>query len=235
MRKALWLAGMAAFAVAQENAQSIYEVKYKYEKALKQIRGVQEVSVGGGGNDLRLLVRVESEAAREAVRTLLGDHVQGYKLHFLVSSTGESPASTGDCSRCACPCHHGGIARPTVAEPRKPDNVDPLPPEEACDILREVTGLPKRKDIKNGAVCQQMIGWTNDPRRIKWLIDHGIPHWRSQELGGLEGDAKRGVACPEHGVHSGGFIAYTYIKHRGSCPYGKQSLIEDVERLTPTK
>ncbi|MBI2901360.1 MAG: hypothetical protein HYY17_14340 [Planctomycetes bacterium] len=216
MRKAIAAAvmiGLGGIALPQEQASNAYEVKYKYEKALKQIRGVLDVSIAGSGSDLRLVLRVESEEARETVRILFGDQIRGCRLHFIVSGAAvaaDAPRTEGDCSRCVCPCHKSGrtVAAPWREEPK------PVKAEEPCDVMRELLGLAKRHDVKNGVVCQQMVGWTNSPVQIEWVKKNNLPHWQSQELGSF-------------------FVAYTYIKHRRSCPHGRKILDMEIENLTP--
>lgn len=201
--KRLALLSLALIAAAPQDP-SIYDVKYKYEKSLRRVQGVADVSVGGSGEDLRIIIRCDQEAA-DAIKTLVGEKLDGFKLHFLINGSRptvvEEPKSTS--------------SGRTVAEPRKEE-----PPktrdEEQCDVIREVTGLPKRKDIKNGVVCKQMVGWTNDQEKVRWLEEQGIPHWESKEMGT-------------------GFTAYTYIKHRNTCPYGREILIDEVRKLTPNK
>lgn len=217
----LALLSLALVAAAPQDP-SVYEVKYKYEKSLRRVQGVQDVSVGGSGDDLRVVIRCDQEAA-DAIQTLVGVKLEGYKLHFVISGSRPTVAENSN-------------SRPTVAEPRKETTTKDRPSDdEPCDVIREVTGLPKRKDIKNGVVCKQMVGWTNDPDKIRWLIDNGIPHWYSQEMGGLRGSDRGGVSCPDHGTHNGEFVAYTYIKHRNTCPYGREILIKEVQKLTPSK
>lgn len=202
MKKTVAWLGALLLIGAQDPEMSVQEVKYRYEKELLAIEGVRDVSIGGTSGNLRLIIHVENDDAREAVRSRFGEGLHGYKFLFMVSRFGGT--STNDCRSCVCPCH-----RKTVAEPAKP-----VRREETCDMYRELMGLPKRTDIKNGVVCQQMVGWTNDENRIRLLQQQGIPTWKSQEMPG--------------------FVSYTYIKHRRSCPLGEQQVIRDIQRLTPT-
>jgi hypothetical protein len=232
VRRALILAALALGADAQDSGPSVYEIKYRYEKPLKRVRGVQDVSIAGSGGDLRLVIRVENDETREALRVLIGDQIGATRIHYSVSggstpsvpTSGATPAS--DCGNCPCPCHRGR----TVAEPRRTETEKEKGPEEECDILRELRGLPR---IKRDVHCKQMVGWTNDPAKYKWLVDNGLPHWRSAEMSGLKGSDKTGVPCPEHGAHNGEFLAYTYYKHRQFCPYGMKQLMDSFTRMTP--
>jgi hypothetical protein len=201
-------------------AQDAAAAKLRYEKPLLRIRGVQDVSISDG----KIVVRVENEETRDAVRTLAGDQL---RLQFTISGkASEEPVSKSlECPDCGCPCHRGR----TVAEPRKPEE---RKPEEECDILRALKGLPQ---VKRDAYCKQMVGWTNDSEKIRWLIEQGLPHWESREWGsGPKSSTKLGIDCPEHGQHNGEFVAYTYHKHRASCPYGQAQGMDDFRRLTPT-
>ncbi len=211
VKRTIWLAGLLGVAAwSAQDRISIYEVKYGCEEELRKIRGVRDVSIAGVGSDLRLVVRVESEEARESVRAKFGDAIGGYKLHILVSRPSASGSSSaGDCRSCVCPCHKAGR---TVSAP--PTDSARRNPHEACDMYRELLGMPKRADVRNGVLCQQMVGWTNDHKKVRWLIQQGLPHWESREMGTS-------------------FTAYTYIKHRRTCPLGERQVVREIEGLTP--
>jgi len=222
------LVGMVAITAAMTAAfaqdGSIHEVKFKYEKAIRRIAGVLDVTVGGLNGQMRIIVRVENAESRDAVQALVGEKLDGFAVHIMISSGAAAPApatttgASSTCSSCACPCHK----RPgqTVAETRPPptkfelDRInDPTYTAEQCDVIRQVLGMPERP-AKNGIRCTQMLGTTNDPAKIAWVRGEGLPCWESKELGGQ-------------------FVAYTYIKHRQFCPKGMKQLLADIDRLTP--
>ncbi len=105
-----------------------------------------------------------------------------------------------------CPCHKGGK---TVAKERKAE------PEEECDVMRKMLGMKKRKGAGGKSICHQMIGWTNDPKRIAWAKKENLPNWPSKEFG-----------MP-------GVIVYTYIKHRKECPKSREAIGGRIDELTP--
>lgn len=225
MRMAMVVAGAVGLfghALAQDG--NIHEVKFKYEKAIKRIAGVLDVTVGGVNGENRIVIRVESAEAKESVVALVGEKLDGFAVHVMVSGGSKAPTaeaiSTATCANCACPCHK----RPgqTVAETLPPvkkfdlDRVnDATYAAEQCDVIRKVLGMPERP-AKNGIRCQQMLGLTNDPDKIRWIQREGIPCWESKEMGM-------------------GFTAYTYIKHRQFCPKGMKQLLADIDRMTPGK
>lgn len=215
---------------------NIYDAKAKYEKALKMISGVKDLSVMGVNSDLKLVLRVENEETRQAVSRLVGSKLDGHPLQVLTAGqkaegTEQAPGMTVAApahspQTCGCPCHRQ--AGKTVADPSKPaPKVDLTRLDdkgyaaEECDVMREYVGLPKR-EAKNGVRCTQMIGWTNDPEKIKWVQKQNLPHWRSKEMPGLP-NAGQDIIC------------YTYIKHRQFCPLGMKQILDDIHRLTPGK
>ncbi len=197
---------VAAPLLAQD---SIQYTKYRYEKALKRIAGVLDVSVGGVNGDLKIIVRVDSEDAKETVALLTGSKLEGFPVQILKSTTTTTeppPAPVkADCPDCGCPCHKQRVGQ-TVTEPPKVAADDP-----DCDIRLEMMG----KKVKRAVNCIQMVGWTTDPKRIAWVKSQGLPHGESKEM-------------------MGG-IAYTYIKHRASCPYGQKQVERLIEEMTTDK
>ncbi len=97
----------------------------------------------------------------------------------------------------------------TVAKERKAE------PEEECDVMRKMLGMKKRKGAGGKSICHQMIGWTNDPKRIAWAKKENLPNWPSKEFG-----------MP-------GVIVYTYIKHRKECPKSREAIGGRIDELTP--
>jgi hypothetical protein len=211
---------LAAPDFPQDDLVKIHEVKYKYEKDLKAIKGVVEVTVGGVNGELKLIVRTTDEEARDAVRARFGETLEGYKLLILVSRAA-APAATpaaapppapstdtpGTCVHCPLHCK-GGVGQ-TQAAPRENDDSDAS--YDQCDVLRKLAGLPRNKSIK--VPCQEMIGWTTDTNRIRWARDNGFPMWPSREL--------PGATC------------YAWIKHRATCPFGMRQIIKEVVDQTP--
>jgi hypothetical protein len=198
---------------AQDSGPSPSDAKARYERPLLRIRGVQEVGVSGSGMDARLVVKVDSAETRDAVQTLIGDHLLGCRVSYVVEAE-----KTGDCSRCTCPCHVG-----KTTSVRKSDA-----PAEECDILREKKGLPR---IRREVSCTLSTGSTNDLAKLQVLMDMGIPHWVSKEMGsGPKASSKLSIPCTEHGTHSGEFVSYGYLRHRASCPIGEAQLTEALIR-----
>lgn len=227
---------LSTWAVSQDTQPTIYEVKYKYDKALRQIDGVLDVTVGGIDGEMRIIVRVRDEAAKHAAMLLTGGKLDAHRLHFILSAdprptVAEEAKPQGESKSCPCECHSG--PGKTVAAPREPEPVDPY---EQCDWVREMMKLPARKGVKDR--CLQMVSWTNDPQRIKYAIREGFPHFPSQEMPGLRGSDKGGADCPQHGVHpQGEIICYTWVKHRFECPIGnrKEKVRRAADGLTPGK
>ncbi len=206
-----FLAPLAALLVAAPllAQDSIQYTKYRYEKALKRVAGVLDVSVGGVNGDLKIIVRVDSDDAKEAVALLTGLKLEGYPVQIMKStsaSTEPSPTpAKAECPNCGCPCHKQRVGQ-TVAEPPKVATEDP-----DCDIRLEMMG----KKVKRAVNCIQMVGWTTDQKRIAWVKSQGLPHEESKEMMGA--------------------TAYTFIKHRASCPYGRQQVDRLIEEMTTDK
>ncbi len=224
---------------AQDKTGNAYDAQFKYQRALKRISGVKEVTVGGINGDLKLIIRVENDEAKKDVGLLIhGGKLDGHPVQIvLAGSTTTEPETkpsqttslpaTGTCASCTCPCHSRKTGT-TVAEPAKSKEKfdlsridDPDYAAEECDIMREVLGK-KLREARNGIRCQQMVGWTNDPQKIAWVQKEKLPNWPSKEMPGLRGT-------------DGGFICYTYIKHRQFCPLGMKQILADVKKLTPGK
>lgn len=222
---------------AQDGDQDAWEAFAPYEKAVRGISGVLEISMGRIRGERGILVRVQSTQAKDSVQFLLGDRVGGHPIHVFIGTV-VAPAEK---ACLGCPLHCGG--RATVAEAGKPAEVpkvdttrlnDPTYVQERCDVVRKWLGLAKldEGDLR----CQEMASSTNSPQRIKWVIAQGIPHWRSQEMGTLRGSDAVGIPCQEHGLHSGGeMIAYTWVKHRRFCPLGAKQVLKEIEDQTPTQ
>lgn len=239
--KALTL-GLALLLATRQDApyDPIHDVFYRHEKAIRKIPGVQNLSVGGLSGRLRIIVQVRDDEARRAVHAYAGDSLEGFPVYLLGGSAPAAPDPAA-CSR--CPLHCGGPGT-TVAAPAAPGQTrpkidlsrldDPAYANERCDIIRKWAGLPKLADSK--PPCQEMVSWTNDPARIKWVIAQGIMHWRSKEMPGLRGSDSNTLDCPDHGPHGASeLICYTWIKHRQLCPLGMKVVMDDIHRATPTE
>ena len=101
-------------------------------------------------------------------------------------------------------------------------------------MIRKWLGLPKLEDVD--VRCTEMVGTSNNPARLKWVISQGFPHWRSQEMGALRGSDSVGIPCGEHGLHSQGeMICYAWVKRRQFCPLGAKQLLKEIEDQTPTQ
>jgi hypothetical protein len=230
---ALWLLGAAP---QDPSYDPIYDVFYKHEKTILKIPGVQSLSVGGLRGRLHIIVQVRDEDARRAVLAHTGDSLEGFPVYLL----GGRPAAPDPAACARCPLHCGGPGR-TAAEPAKPAGRidlarlgDPAYQNERCDLIRKWAGLPKLPD--SNPPCQEMVSWTNDPARIKWVIQQGLMHWRSKEMPGLRGSDTNALACPDHGPHGASeLICYAWIKHRQFCPLGMKVVLDDLHRATPTE
>ncbi len=226
MKRALLAVGVAYLAtVAVAQDANIHDVKFKHEKAIRSITGVTDVSVAGVNGQMSIVVRVENSDARDAVVKLCGGKLEGHPVKIIVSAPAAAPApaaatapaaASTTCANCQCPCH-----RKTVAEERKPEpkiDLDKLEDKnyqaEKCDVMREWLGLPVRH-AANGIRCQQMLGTTNDPEKIKWINESKIPTWQSKEMPNM--------------------VCYSYIRHRQFCPLGMKQILQDIDKQTPEK
>jgi hypothetical protein len=233
---------LALLLAAQDKADydPIYDVFYKHEKALRKIPGVRNLTVGGLSGRLRIIVQLEDDSARAAVLAYTGETLEGFPVHFL---GGGAPPREAPCAR--CPVHCAGPGK-TVATPAAPPPVattakvdltrldDPAYQNERCDIIRKWSGLPKLPDSR--PPCQEMVSWSNDPAKIKWVIQQGLMHWRSKEMPGLRGSDSNALDCPDHGPHGASeLICYTWIKHRQFCPLGMKVVMDDIHKATPTE
>jgi hypothetical protein len=224
---------LAGPAPAQEKPPGPWEVILKHEKALKAIPGVIETTTGAVNGEKRIVVRVEDERARDAVRALLGERSEGFPVHIIVSRP--SPPEAGACTH--GPLHCKGPGQ-TVAAPGTPkfDATridDPAYAQERCDIIRKWMGLPRLKD---DPACIEMVSGSNDSAKLKWVIEQGFPHWKSKEMPGLKGSDTDALACREHGSHSiGEIVCYTWIKHKQFCPLGMKQVLREIREMTPAR
>lgn len=236
---------LAGLALAQEKPASPWDVLLRNEKALKAIPGLIESTVCAVNGERRIVIRVEDDRAREAVRSLLGEKADGFPVHVLVSRAAETPAG---CARCPLHCKGpgqtvvspGGSSSSATGSPQGSTKVDlnrledPSYANEKCDIIRKWTGLPKRTDGE--PFCIEMVSWSNDPAKVKWVLDQGLPHWKSKEMPSVKGSDGAGLACAEHGNHAGGeIVCYTWIKHRQFCPLGMKQVLKEIHEMTPTR
>lgn len=141
-----------------------------------------------------------------------------------------------------CPLHCRNNEEPgTVVEPGTPAPQDPAGPpgdgdktanaEPLCDVARKLRGWPPLKTGRFG--CEEMLTTTNNPERIRWAIDKGLPHWLSKEMPGVKGNSREGISCPIHGSHSmSEFVCISWVKHGKFCPM-KDTL--SPKELTPQK
>lgn len=237
------LAILSGIAFAQAGPANPWEVLLKHEKALKAVPGMIEMTVAGVNGEKRIVLRVQDESARDAVRALLGDKLEGFPVHILVSRPAPADAAGAACAGCSLHCK--GTGR-TVAAPAEKGSVpgstkfdmsridDPAYAQEKCDILRKWLGVPKRTDGE--PYCIEMVSWTNDVAKVKWVLEQGLPHWRSKEMAGLRGSDSTVLVCADHGNHGGGeILCYTWIKHRQFCPLGMKQVMREIQENSPTR
>lgn len=229
---------LAGLGFAQDRAVSPWEVILKHEKALKAIPGVLETTTGAVNGEKRIVIRVEDAKARDAVRALLGETAGGFPVTILVTRAPAADAATG-CTHCPVHCKAPGQTVAAPAAPGAPPKFDttriddPSYANERCDILRKWLALPKLKD---DPACIEMVSWSNDASKIRWVIEQGLPHWTSRELKGLRGSDNDGLACREHGSHANGeIVCYTWIKHKVLCPLGMRQVLKEVQEMSPTR
>jgi hypothetical protein len=231
---------LATVGAAQEDDQAIWDAFAPYEKTVRGVSGVLEITVGKVKGERGILVRVQTTNAKESVQILIGDRVGDYPVHAFV---GTVTAGADGCTRCPLHCGGGktvaGAGRTSGSGPgqTKVDTArlnDPTYAQERCDVIRKWLGLPR---LEEGDVrCQEMVGTTNNPSRIKWVIAQGMPHWRSEEMPTPRGSDVRGLPCGEHGTHNAGdMISYAWVKHRQFCPLGAKIILKGIEDQTPTE
>ena len=231
------LAGPAA---SQEDDQAILEAFAPYEKTVRGISGILEITTGRVKGERGLLIRTRTPQARDSVQILLGDRVGDYPIHVYV---GTVAATVDDCARCPIHCGAGKTAatagKGSGSGPgqTKVDTArlnDPAYVQERCDVVRKWLGQPK---LEEGDVrCREMVGTTNNAARIKWVISQGMPHWRSEDMPSPRGSDVRGLPCGEHGTHNAGeMISYAWVKHRQFCPLGAKQILKEIEDQTPTQ
>lgn len=132
---------------------TIYETRHKFESALKAIDGVIDVSVGGVNGDLKIVIRVQTEKSRDAVSLLTANGLNGFKVHVIVSSTGNN------------------LIEVKSEEPKKEPKAKPKPKEEIeipddrntniwkasvtdCDIIRDHL---KMKSVTRKFYCKLVL------------------------------------------------------------------------------
>jgi hypothetical protein len=234
------LLSLAALCLAQDGDQEVWDAIAPYEKTIRKVSGVAEITVGQIKGERGVLIRVQTGEARDTVRLLCSNgQLGGYPVLVYVGTV-TAPAAGGGCARCPVHCGPGStVASPGKGGPGDPkvDTTrldDPTYAQERCDILRKWLGLPK---LEEGNVrCTEMVSTSNNPARIKWAISQGFPHWRSQEMPTGRGSDAAGVPCPEHGVHSQGeMVCYTWIRHRQFCPLGAKQVLKEIDDLSPSQ
>jgi hypothetical protein len=207
----------------QEEGVSIWEAKFRHEKALLKISGVKRLSIGGIGENMNIIVTVDSWKAGQTVKKMTRGKLDGWPIHISLSRSKSTEKGGGrqtfpGCSHCPTHCPRGG--KTVVGPPRivpEPDN-----PEELCDIARKLLGKARRADARGSAICHQMVGWTNNAKKKEWVRKNNLPQWGSKAMG--QQLDKQGNPV---------FIAYTYIRHRRGCPIYRHTVLPNVDRLTP--
>ena len=229
----------AAMSLAQEGDRAVWDAIAPYEKAIRGVEGVLDISVGQVKGDRGVLVRVRTKEASDTLQVLFHGRVGDFPLQVYLGTVAAPPPGE-TCLH--CPIHCGG-APPATPPARSAPGVtkvdttrldDPAYAQERCDVIRKWLGLPR---LEEGDVrCREMVSTTNNPARIKWAIAQGFPHWRSQDLPTARGSDSSGVACPEHGSHNAGeMVCYTWIKHRQFCPLGAKQVLKEIEDMSPNQ
>lgn len=140
--------------VAQD--ATIYETKHKYESALKAIDGVIDVSVGGINSNLKIVVRVRDEKAKNAVSLLTANGLNGFQVHVMVSATSNPVTIKNDAPK--------KEEKPVVkAAPKKEEVVIPddrntniwKASVTDCDIIRDYMKMkPLTHKIGRGCIAE---------------------------------------------------------------------------------
>lgn len=229
---------LAGLATAQEDDQAIWDAFAPYERTVRSVSGILEITVGKVKGERGILIRVQTTQAKESVQLLTSDRLGGYPIHVYV---GTITAAADGCTRCPVHCGGGktvaGGGRGSGSGPTKVDTTrlnDPTYIQDRCDVIRKWLGMPKLDDVD--VRCTEMVSTSNNPARIKWAIAQGFPHWRSQDMPTARGSDSTGVPCPEHGVHSSGeMVCYAWVKHRQFCPLGTKQVLKEIEDQTPTQ
>jgi hypothetical protein len=229
----------AAMSLAQDGDQEVWDAVAPYEKTIRGVEGVLEITTGAIKGERGVLVRVRTKEARDTLQLLFNGRVGDFPLHVYLGTVA-APAPAAACAH--CPLHCGTSSPGTTATKGSPGVTkvdttrldDPAYAQERCDIIRKWLGLPKLEE--GDPRCREMLSTTNNPARIKWAIAQGFPHWRSQDMPTARGSDSSGVACPEHGSHnSGELVCYTWIKHRQFCPLGTKQVLKEIEDMTPSQ
>ncbi|RPH47683.1 MAG: hypothetical protein EHM91_05450, partial [Planctomycetota bacterium] len=143
------LTGLAA---AQEDDQAILDAFAPYEKTVRSISGILEITAGRVKGERGLLIRTRTAQARDSVQILLGDRVGDYPVHVYVGTV----AATADgCTRCPTHCGSGtaagtaGKASHSGPGQTKVDTArlnDPGYVQERCDVVRKWLGQPRLEE-----------------------------------------------------------------------------------------
>jgi hypothetical protein len=209
----------------QEEKISVWEAKFKYEKWLLSIPGVKRISIAGVGEKFHIVVSVNCSATGEKIIKITGGNLDGWPIHISLRRTktggnkSKEKTPTKLCTHCPVHCAQKESGRKTVVKPRR------VPREELedhCDIARKLLGKKPRKGAKGSTVCRQMVGWTTNRNKMKWVKENGLPHWIPKEMG----NQMDGKGNPTQ-------LAYTYIQHRRACPMYQNTVLPNIDRLTP--
>lgn len=150
---------------AQE--KNIHDAVFEYRESLQKVQGVIDVTVGGLNGEKRIVVRVESDEAKDTVNKLIGNRLEGFPVQVIVTPRSkpkpvelpkedapprdESTPPAEPKSSVGQTVAEPSLPRPPGATPEgRPDLRDPM---EECDIMRELLGLPPRKEGRTGRCC----------------------------------------------------------------------------------
>lgn len=143
----LLLALAAQDSPVQNAAPRLEEVIRRYEKGLLKIDGVKEIVPDQGDGKGVVLVRVESEDARDMVKLVTSEKLDGYPVRIVLSKTplplppgtkakeGLPPAGAPICGHCPAHCPGAPESKSDPASKEKPAAPAPVGPKKKPDPI----------------------------------------------------------------------------------------------------
>jgi hypothetical protein len=134
---------LAALALQNPTA---YETKAKYEGTLKAMEGVLDVSVGGINGNLKIVVRVADEKAKEAVTLFASKGLDGHGVHVLISAptSGSSKVRSEEPKKATADKGKVPVKKEPISYPEERDTNIWKASALDCDILRTYLKLKPR-------------------------------------------------------------------------------------------